>query len=185
MKKICAVAIVVAAALAAPAFAQPVDRDAWMKVETRQKLKPGMTHAQVETVIGKPQRARVLRQVGARAHDYEYRTRDGKNWLVTSFVEGRLSHYSVARLVNPKRGQYENCQRHEAWSKVDGNMKPEEVVEILGEPTSKAFTGGMMAEMLSGYMYEFSDDPNEGSGIVMFGPAGVVGVMEPFCPPAE
>lgn len=183
MIKLRVIAVAVACALAAPAFAQSVDPEAWLDLETRQKLRQGMSSAQVEEIIGKPGRARLLRQFGTSAHDYEYRTRDGRNWMVTSFVDGRLAQYSVARLANPDRGGFETCQRREAWGRVQGNMKPEEVIGILGEPTSKAFAGGGMVpgESVTGFLYEFSEDPGDGAGTVMFGPLGVVGVVEPFC----
>lgn len=185
MKKFCAIAIAVAGAIAAPAYAQSGD-PAWLKAETRLKLKAGMSQAQVEEILGKPGRVRLTRQAGSYGTDFEYRTADQRQWLITTILDGRLVQYSAARLTNPDHdGVYENCQRAEAWRRVQPNMTVDEVVQTLGQPTSKALGGGYMpTENLNAFLYEFSEEPEDGAGAVMFGGERVVGIMEPFCPPA-
>src|SRR5690606_41334614 len=56
MIKLRVIAVAVACALAAPAFAQSVDPEAWLDLETRQKLRQGMHSGPVEEINGKPAR---------------------------------------------------------------------------------------------------------------------------------
>lgn len=185
-KNICAIAIAVAisGAFAAPAFAQPADPYVWLKEDTRLKLKAGMSQAQVENLLGKPHRVRLQRSPGAGGTDFEYRSADQRDWLITNFLNGTMVAYSVARLGNARRTQFESCPRREAWTKVQPNMTPEQVLEILGEPTGKSFGGGYMPnEMLTAFLYEFSEEPEDGAGAVTFGGGLSIGIMEPFCPP--
>lgn len=187
MKLIHMCAIAVAFASATPAFAESVNRDAWMKPDTRAQLNQGMTREQVEKLLGKPARLRMNRSLGGHGQDYEYRSADDHNWMIVTFMNDVFFNYSVARFANPDSVSLNHCQNLTKWAQVQPGMQLETVEQVLGQPSATAHVGGFMPdETMTAWLYDVTSYSDGATGMVMVDPSGnVVGITEPLCPPAD
>lgn len=187
MKLIHTCVIAAALAIAAPAFAQSAGRDTWLEPEIRAQLKQGMTRDQVVQLLGKPSRLRMNRSGAGLAQDYEYRSGDGHDWMIVTFMGDVFFNYSVARLANPESASLKHCQNLAKWAQVQPGMHLEAVEEILGQPSATSYAGGFTPdEALTAWLYDVTSYTDGATGMVAVGPAGhVVAITEPLCPPAD
>lgn len=184
MKWIQACALSLALMAAPAAHSQTVDRNAWLEASVRTQLVSGMSRDQVEKVVGVPTRTRTTRSVAGGTWDYEYRSSDGNDWMVVTFMGGNsMLTYSVARLGNADASQgTQRWREPSAWERVNPGMELKQVEEILGQPSAMSYAGGMTAaEMLTGWLYDVGSETDADTGIVQFDPSGkVVSVMTPL-----
>lgn len=189
--KLISLFVIAALSMAMPAFAQSqaVDRDAWMQAEVRAKLRPGMSEKQVNGVLGKPSRFRITRSDAGTTRDLEYRSSDGKDWMIVNLTDGMLmSGYSVARLgLAGESSDTQKWRTPSNWLKVNPGMSLDQVETMLGKPTAEARAGGgMMPETLSGWLYEIDPETNLATGLIFLDSAGlVISVWTPLFPPSE
>jgi len=143
-----------------------------------------MSPDKVKAVVGTPTRTRTTRSIAGGTSDYEYRSTDGKDWMVVTFMEGNsLLTYSVARLGNADASQGSQRWRElSAWDRVNPGMELERVEEILGQPSARSYAGGMTAaEVLTGWLYDVGLETDNAAGIVQFDSSGkVISVMTPL-----
>lgn len=169
------------------------DHETWLKKESREQLRPGMTQEEVKAILGEASRTRFTKGLGGRTSELEYRSGDQKDWMNVFFLHTRMTSYSIARLgVDDAKDQSDQLWKSPvAWVKVEAGMTLPEVEILLGKPTAKAYVGGTSfvagkignREAVSAWLYDMSPagtDP--ATGMVFIVNDKVMSITSPLFP---
>lgn len=162
------------------------DHDTWLKKEACEQLRQGMREEDVEKVLGEASRTRFSNGPAGSTFEMEYRSKDQKDWMNLFFLDGRFTHYSVARMGTGDDAQAQQHWRSpSAWAKVKPRMTLQEVEDLLGKPTAKSYTGGALGvqETLSAWLYDMSPEGTDpATGMVLFVGGVVLSITSPLFP---
>lgn len=175
-------ALVVTPALAA----NTPDHSTWLKPEARGQLRAGMTQEEAKAVLGEASRTRFTKGPGGSTSELEYRSEDQRDWMSLFFLEGRFTHYSIARLGTGEEAQADRpWLAPTAWAKLSPGMSLQEVEDLLGKPPAKSYAGGTdgVSETVSAWLYDMTPagtDP--ATGMVMILNDKVLSITSPLFP---